>query len=343
MSSPLAHLGLSNPVLAAPMAGGPTTPALVTAAARAGSLGFLAGGYLEAPALGDRIDAVRASTEVFGVNLFAPNPTPVDPEAFRRYAALIQPAAQPYGIDLSAAKPVEDDDFWADKLDLLRTHPVPVVSFTFGIPDEGTIAALRRAGTVTVQTVTSPAEARLAQDAGVDLLVVQAFGAGGHSGTLTPERLPARVPLTDLVRTVRDVTTQPVVAAGGITTAAEVAAVIHGGAEAVMVGTLLLLADESGTSAVHRAAIADPSRGDTVLSRAFTGRPAGALSNGFIASYESAAPTGYPALHHLTRGLRKAAAAAGDPELVNLWAGSGYRHATAEPAQEILTRLAAGI
>ena len=343
MSSPLAHLGLTNPVFAAPMAGGPTAPALVAAAMRAGSLGFLAGGYLEAAALADRIQQVRARTEVFGVNLFAPNPVPVDPEAFRRYAALIQPAAQPYGLDLDSAGPVEDDDFWADKLELLRTHPVPVVSFTFGIPDEATIAALRKAGTVTIQTVTAPAEARLAQDAGVDLLVVQAYGAGGHSGTLTPERLPARVPLTDLVRSVRDVTTLPVVAAGGIATAAEVAAVIHEGAEAVMVGTLLLLADESGASAVHRAAIADPSRGDTVLSRAFTGRPAGALPNGFIKTYESAAPTGYPALHHLTSALRKAAAAAGDPERVNLWAGTGYRNATAEPAQEILTRLAAAI
>jgi len=41
----LAGLPLTLPVLAAPMAGGPTTPALVTAAAEVGSLGFLAGGY----------------------------------------------------------------------------------------------------------------------------------------------------------------------------------------------------------------------------------------------------------------------------------------------------------
>jgi hypothetical protein len=37
-------------------------------------------------------------------------------------------------------------------------------------------------------------------------------------------------------------------------------------------------------------------------------------------------------LHFLTTGMRKAAAAAGDPERVHLWAGTGFRHATEEPA-----------
>jgi len=52
------------------------------------------------------------------------------------------------------------------------------------------------------------------------------------------------------------------------------------------------------------------------------------------------APYGYPALHHLTSPMRKAAAAAGDPERLHLWAGTGYRQATDEPAGTILTRLA---
>ncbi|MEV5544309.1 nitronate monooxygenase [Saccharopolyspora shandongensis] len=55
MVSPLVALGVSTPILAAPMAGGPTTPALVTAAARANSLGFLAGGYRTAGALAEQI------------------------------------------------------------------------------------------------------------------------------------------------------------------------------------------------------------------------------------------------------------------------------------------------
>ena len=52
---------------------------------------------------------------------------------------------------------------------------------------------------------------------------------------------------------------------------------------------------------------------------------------------------GYPAIHHLTSPLRKAAAAAGKPDYVHLWAGTGYRHATAEPAADILRRLASNL
>ena len=105
-------------------------------------------------------------------------------------------------------------------------------------------------------------------------------------------------------------------------------------------GTVLLLADESGASATHREALEDPARTETVVTRAFTGRPARGLRNRFIDNYEASAPLGYPAIHYLTSPLRKAAAAAGEPELVNLWAGTGYRHARREPTAQILARLA---
>jgi nitronate monooxygenase len=58
------------------------------------------------------------------------------------------------------------------------------------------------------------------------------------------------------------------------------------GADAVTVGTVLLRSNESGASAVHKAAIADATRGDTIVTRAFTGRPARALPNAFTATAE---------------------------------------------------------
>jgi NAD(P)H-dependent flavin oxidoreductase YrpB (nitropropane dioxygenase family) len=80
-----------------------------------------------------------------------------------------------------------------------------------------------------------------------------------------------------------------------------------------------------------------------VLTRAFTGRPARALPNTFTRKYGEMAPLGYPAIHHLTSGLRRASAAAGNPELVNLWAGTGYRNATTGPAGTILAHLASAV
>ena len=69
---------LRRPVVVAPMAGGPSTPELVIAAADAGAVGFLAAGYKTPQALADEVTAVAGAGVPFGVNLFAPNPVPAD-------------------------------------------------------------------------------------------------------------------------------------------------------------------------------------------------------------------------------------------------------------------------
>ena len=132
----------------------------------------------------------------------------------------------------------------------------------------------------------------------------------------------------------------PLIAAGGLATPDAVTGVLTAGASAAAVGTVLLRADESGASATHKAALVDPARTETTLTRAFTGRPARGLHNGFIDRFEAIAPLGYPAIHHLTGPLRKAAAAAGEADLVHLWAGTGYRHVRDAPTEEILRSLA---
>lgn len=328
------------PLVAAPMAGGPSTPDLVVAAAEAGALGFLAAGYKTPEALAAEVGAVRERTDRFGVNLFVPTPVPVDPVAYDAYARQLDPLALRHGVTDLPAAPREDDDAWEAKVELLLADPVPVVSFTFGLPAASVVRALRDVGTLTVQTVVRPSEAEAATALGVDRLVVQSHVAGGHSGTFDPDDLPPEVPLTALLREVRAVTHLPLWAAGGLATAEDVAAVLAAGAEAAVVGTVLLRTPEAGTSATYRRALADPTRTSTGLTRAFSGRPARALRNGFVEAYDAVAPSGYPALHHLTSPIRKAAAAAGDEEAINIWAGTGFRSATDEPAGVVLRRLA---
>lgn len=335
----LAQFGMSIPLVAAPMAGGPTTPAMVSAATSAGGLGMLAAGYKTVTAVEAEIKSVRAEGIAFGVNLFAPNPVPVDLGSYRAYAAVVQSEADQFGLTLPV-QPIEDDDTFDEKIALLLDDPVPMVSFTFGIPPRHVITALQRANSVVVQTVTTPGEAAQAREAGVDILAVQASVAGGHSGTLSPQQPVMPVPLIDLVEQIVATVPLPVLAAGGLATPTAVAEVIRAGATAAVVGTVLLRAVESGASATHRAALTDPARTQTVLTRAFTGRPARGLRNMFIDTHEAQAPLGYPAIHHLTSPLRKAAAAAGKPDYVHLWAGTGYRHATAEPTCDIMRRLA---
>jgi len=343
MPRDLASLNAELPVWAAPMAGGPSTPAMVIAAAGAGSLGFLAGGYKSADALAAQIAEVRAARVAFGVNLFAPNPVLVATPDYRAYARTLQPEADRYGLTLPAEQPLnDDDDAWSNKIALLLESPVPLVSFTFGLPPGDAVQALQNAGSLVAQTVTSPEEALAAAQAGVDALVVQAPAAGGHSATFTPDRPLAGADLPDLVRDIRQAVGLPVIATGGIATPEGNTAALRAGAEATLVGTVLLRTHESGASEAHKAALTDPAFTETTLTHAFTGRPARGLRNRFIDTYEPVAPLGYPALHHLTTGLRKAAAAAGDTDLVHLWAGTGWREARAESVADALGRLAAG-
>ncbi|GAB3860599.1 nitronate monooxygenase [Nocardioides maradonensis] len=336
-----ALLGTDLPVVAAPMAGGGTTPDLVAAVVRAGGFGFLAAGYKSADAMAGDMAALRGlGVERFGMNLFLPGPTGIAEPAFRAYAREIQPDAARYGLDVTSEPLREDDDAWRAKVDALVADPVEAVSVTFGIPPADDLRALQRAGTRVLVTVTTVPEARAAREAGADGLVVQGSAAGGHSGTHDPRRPIEPVATDALVAAVVAATGLPVVAGGGVDGPEAVRRVLAAGAEAVAVGTMLLRTDESGASKVHRDALVDERFTETVITHAFTGRPARGLRNAFIDAHEAVAPFGYPAIHHLTRGIRQAAVRAGDPERVHLWAGTGHRSAPTGPAADVVRALA---
>ena len=81
---------------------------------------------------------------------------------------------------VALGEPRHDDDGWEAKLALAEAERLPLVTFTFGAPDAGVVERLHAAGAEVWVTVTSPAEARIARDAGADALVVQGVEAGGH-------------------------------------------------------------------------------------------------------------------------------------------------------------------
>lgn len=340
MKTTAGFLDTALPLAAAPMAGGATTTDLGEAAARAGALPFLAGGYRSAEALAAQIREARSWGSPFGVNLFAPGPDEVDAAAFARYAERLAPEAQVYGVGLDP-RPVRDDDGWAEKLALLCEDPVPVVSFTFALPRAADIARLRAAGSRVLVSVTTVEEARAAEESGVDGLVVQGPSAGGHSATWDPGRPIADGSTAALVAAVRAATSSPILAAGGVDGPSSVQSLLRAGASAVAVGTLLLRTDESGASETHRRALGSSGFSATSITRAFTGRPARTLRNGFVERHDAAAITAYPAVHHLTRELRRRAALAGDGDRLHLWAGTGFRAARTGPAGDVLRALAA--
>jgi nitronate monooxygenase len=338
MAEPLKGLARC-PVVVAPMAGGSSVPGLVIAAAAAGALGFLAAGYKTAAAMRAEMAAVRAAGVPFGVNVFVPGEPAPDRAALARYLAELEPDAAALGA--RPGVPDWNDDDWDAKLAALIAAPPAVVSFTFGCPQPGVLAALRSAGSQVWVTVTAPEEAALAAESGAGALCVQGPEAGAHRGTFSAAANPPGVPLHQLLRDVAAVTGLPLIAAGAIMGHGDVQGALAAGAVAVQCGTAFLRCPESDTNPVHRAALTDPAFTATAVTRAFTGRPARGLVNQFMLDHQDAPPA-YPEVHCATRPLRAAATAAGDAGRINLWAGEGYRAATSRPAAGVVALLAGG-
>lgn len=330
---------LSVRVLGAPMAGGPSTPALAAAISEGGGLGFLAAGLQSAEEMADSILAARRLTSgPIGVNLFVPQRSGATVEELGAFAAALEDDAEFYGVALG--DPRGDDDEWESKLEVLCDLRPEVVSFTFGSPNESEYRRLGDAGILTLATVTTVHEAVLAVSFGADGVIAQGPDAGGHRATFDARATPPGEPLDDLVSALAACFDCPIIAAGGLTTAAAVRRMRAAGAAAVQVGTAFLLADEAGTNPVHRAALRDPQFSQTVLTRAFTGRYGRALRNRFVDRHDAHAIFGFPQVAMITGPIQAAAVKLGDPQGVGMWAGTAYRHARTGPAIEIVRQLA---
>jgi len=325
--------GLDLPIVQAPLAGGASTPALAAAVCEAGGLGFLAAGYKTADAVRADLATLRGLTErPFGLNIFAPPGHTPDDEAVRAYASRLCDEGE-------LGEPRHDDDGWEAKLAVAEAERVPVVSFTFGCPEPTVFERMHAAGAEAWVTVTSPAEARIARDAGADALVVQGVEAGGHRAVFEDDDAASDLGILAALQLVRAAVDLPLVATGGLATGRAVAAVLAAGAAAAQLGTAFMRTPEAGTADVHREALAGEA--PTALTRAFSGRTARGVVNRFMREHSEEAPRAYPDIHHVTAPLRAAARERGDADGLHLWAGQAHALAAEEPAGTLTKRLAA--
>jgi nitronate monooxygenase len=331
---------IAVPIVGAPMAGGPGTPALAAAVSNAGGLGFIPAGYVSAERFADDIAAARTmTTGPLGVNLFVPQPSVADWIALDYYADELENIAEHYQCEVGRPEFGDDDD-WERKLEVVSDVHPELVSFSFGVPPPDVIRRLSAQGLLVMVTVTSRYEAGIAVAAGADSLVVQGPAAGGHRGTFAPDMEPGTESLHDLIdrihRAHRDI---PIIAAGGLGTAEDVAGVLRRGAVAAQVGTALLLSDEAGTSQAHRTAMKNQLFAKTIVSRAFSGRYARSLENEFIRRLDTVAPLGYPEVNQMTLPIRQAATEREDPDGMTLWAGASFKEARPGPVADIVSKL----
>lgn len=209
-----------------------------------------------------------------------------------------------------------------------------LVEFFYDDPDAQLVAAVHAAGVPAVVSwqVGSLEEARQAVGAGCDVVVAQGMEAGGHvRGTQALATLLDDVLAADLG--------VPVVAAGGIATAADVAAALDRGADAVRMGTRFLATPEADVHQVYLDALVAAGGGDTTLTTAFGAGWPDAPHRVLSSALEAARrlPEDAPLRFSPSPPTRDFA---GDPAAAALYAGTGVSAITAaEPAEALARRL----
>lgn len=329
------QFGLRVPVLMVPMAGS-SPVALALAVAEAGGVGACGAMLMSPKQISAWASAFRAcSNGTFQVNIWIPDEfVPFDVAAVEAMTLLLNKHDAILGPITTSGLP----EFSEQCAAIVEVAP-PIVSSIMGLYPPNVVEALHARGSRWFANVTSVHEACAAQEAGADAIVVSGIEAGGHRGAFDPadaERHGGT--LFALLPIVCDAVSIPVIAAGGIADGRALAAALTLGASAVQVGTALLRSPEAGIAAVWSDAIAQALPEDTVLTRAFSGRLARAVRNGWIDEVGGKALP-YPAQRQATLHLRTAAIEREDPVIMQMWAGQAASKSRAVPAGMIVSDL----
>ncbi len=323
------------------MAGGFTTPELVAAVSEAGGLGSIGAATLTPEQLRDAIAAVRRLTaQPFAVNVFAElDPVAADAGAAWAMDAVLGPFRAELGLpEREPPALVQPPGRVREQIAVAADERVPVLSFTFGIPP---FEPVKSAGGVVLGTATTVAEAVELEARGVDAIVVQGSEAGGHRGTFLGGFDAALVGGMALLPQVADLVSAPLLLAGGIMDGRGIAAALALGADGVQLGTAFIGCPECGAPPGYRESLAQAPDTGTVVTAAYTGRPARALRTRLIDAVERSglAPLPYPLQSMLLQDVRAAAATRGRPDLLFLLAGQGAGMLRSLPAAALVEAL----
>lgn len=338
--------GLPTPIIQAPMAG-TATPALAAAVSNAGGLGSIGLGSSTAAQARQLITETQALTDrPFNVNLFCHQPAARDAAREAAWLRHLAPLFAEVGAEPPAALHETAASFLVDEAMqrlVLELHPA-IVSFHFGLPPAGYLAALREAGIRTLATATNPREAAIIEAAGVDAIVAQGIEAGGHRGMFDPAAEDERLSTAVLVRRLTRQSSVPIIAAGGIMDGAGIRAALELGAAAAQLGTAFILCPESAANASYRASLKSERAEATRLTPVLSGRPARGMMNRLIRHGEapgSPPPAAYPVAYDAAKHLNAAAMAQGSDEFAAQWAGQGAPLARELPAATLVSTLMA--
>ena len=308
---------IPHAIIQAPMAG-VTTPKFVAACAEQGILGSIGAGYLDGEQTKSFIQEVKKLTKKpFAVNLFVQEEPRIDIDVLQKARMALQPFYDELG--LSPVQSVMSKEVFEEQVQAVIDENVAICSFTFGMPSADVIHRLKDNNVFVIGTATTLEEAKRVEQAGMQAVVLQGGEAGGHRGSFTePMQL---IDLHDLLQQVVGQISIPIIAAGGIVTKEDVSKALTMGAQAVQIGTALLVADECEISPLYKNALLQSEAQQTTITRAFSGKPARGLVNDFTERMKDAVVAPYPLQNDLTSTIRKESTKQGKAEYLSMWMG----------------------
>jgi nitronate monooxygenase len=334
------RFGIRVPIALAPMAGA-SAPSLSIAVANAGGLGACGVLLMQPQEILDWAATVRAGTGgPFQLNLWIPDPPPTRDRAredqVRRFLAQ-------WGPEVAAeAGDVVPPDFDAQCDAMIAAAPA-IISSVMGLYPAQYVGKLKARGIAWFAVVSTLADARAAEAAGAEVIIVQGMEAGGHRAAFDASRAEReQVGLLSLLPAVVDAVKVPVIATGGIADGRGAAAAFALGASAVQVGTRFLRSPEAKLSRAWAEALGRTAPEETIVSRVFSGRPGRSIRTGYVEAAtapDAPAPAPYPVQRGLTASMRKAASEAGDVERMQAWAGQSAALGRARPATEVVQEI----
>ncbi len=172
---------------------------------------------------------------------------------------------------------------WSDSMgrelvDIAMSYPIKLLANALGPPPADVIDRAHAAGVQVAALVGRADQALKQQAAGVDIIVAAGYEAGGHTGdvstlVLVPEVVDAVAP-------------RPVLAAGGIGSGRQMAAVLALGAQGVWTGSIWLTTHENDEDQVIIERLLAATSRDTVRTRCITGKPARMLRNRYSEAWD---------------------------------------------------------
>jgi NAD(P)H-dependent flavin oxidoreductase YrpB (nitropropane dioxygenase family) len=285
----------------------------VVAVSKAGGMGVFGAVNLPPDRLREELDWIEkhCAGKPYGVDLIVPNKMEGKAEPFSPDALLaaIPPEHKKFAADVLQSHGIDPGNLEADRsnsvnfarnmredgaansLQVAFQYPIKLIANALGVPPKAMLELGRQHG-VPVAALVGAKEHAIAQvQAGVDILVVAGGEAGGHCGDVSTMVL---IPEVHRAVTAMGAST-PILAAGGITTGAQMAAAMAMGAAGAWCGSVWLTTTEAETSPTVKAKMLAASSRDTVRSRSRTGKPSRQLRSPWTDAWErEGAPSPLP-------------------------------------------------